>query len=56
MKDVNIYIKIFGGKRLYNIKMGTIKWKWCADQRKEFKFHIPNYYYVLDEKIRPLYP
>ena len=53
---LTVSINIFGGKILYNVKIGTMKWKWWDDQGKEFNFRIPNSNYVSDRKIRLISP
>ena len=54
LKDIKRSIKGFGGERVYNVKLGKIKYKCCDYQGKEFNFCIPNSYYVSNIKIRLL--
>ena len=56
LNDVNRLIKGFGGEYVWNVKMGTIVWKWCDDEGKVHKFTIPRSYYVSDGKVGLLSP
>ena len=56
MQEVNRSIKGFGGTRTYNVKMGTIIWKWTDEDGVQHKFKIPKSYYVPDGKVRLLSP
>ena len=49
-------IKGFGGTRIYNVKKGTIVWRWMDDDGMVHKFTIPNSYYVPDGGMRLLSP
>ena len=40
--DCNITIKVFGGTRTMNIKIGTIKWSWLDDEGMVPTHCIPN--------------
>ena len=56
LHNVNRAIKGFGGQRTYNVKMGTIIWKWGDNEGKIHKFRIPNSYYIPKGGIRLLSP
>ena len=53
---VNRVIKGFGGSRMSNIKMGTIKWKWEDDTGLVHDMLIPDSYYAPDAGVRLLSP
>ena len=56
LHDSQRSIKGFGGTRTNNVKIGTLVWRWMDDNGKEFKFHIPNSYYVPSGGVRLLSP
>ena len=56
MRECNKSIKGFGGSKVYNVKIGTIIWRWEDDEGKIHKFTIPNLYYVPDGNVRLLSP
>ena len=56
MRECNKSIKGFGGSKIYNVKIGTIIWRWEDDEGKIHKFTIPNSYYVPDGNMRLLSP
>ena len=56
LNDSQKSIKGFGGTRTKNVKVGTLLWRWIDDNGKEFKFHIPNSYYVPSGGVRLLSP
>jgi hypothetical protein len=49
-------IKGFGGSKTYNVKIGTLVWRWCDEQGRVHRFKIPNSFYVPDGKVRLLSP
>jgi hypothetical protein len=49
-------IKGFGGSRMMNVSIGTLRWSWEDDQGRHHAFDIPNSYYVPDGHIRLLSP
>ena len=49
-------IKGFGGTRTSNVKVGTLLWRWMDDNGNEFKFTIPNSFYVPSGGVRLLSP
>ena len=56
LRDSNKSIKGFGGSRTPNVKIGTLLWRWMDDNGIEFKFTIPNSYYVPSGGVRLLSP
>jgi len=48
--------RAFAGGRVGNAYTGTVVWKWLDDKGKQFKFRIPQSYYVLDGGCRLLSP
>ena len=56
LRDSTKSIKGFGGSRTSNIKIGTLSWRWLDDEGKEFKFLIPNSYFVPSGGVRLLSP
>ena len=56
MIDTTRVIKGYGGTKTYNLKMGTLVWKWADNLGKVHKFTIPNSYYSPDGNVRLLSP
>ena len=56
LHDSQKSIKGFGGTWTKDVKIGTLLWRWMDDNEKEFKFHIPNSYYVPSGGVRLLSP
>ena len=56
LMDTNKTIRGFGGSRLSNIKMGTIRWKWLDDTGIVHQFRIPRSYYIPEGNLRLLSP
>ena len=56
LTEYNRPIKGFGGTKTYNVKRGTIVWRWMDDQGRISKFVIPNSYYVPDGGVWLLSP
>lgn len=56
IRPSNRAIKGFGGTRVTNVKVGTLRWKWEDDQGVITEFLIPNSYLVPDGKVRLLSP
>ena len=54
--DTNKSIRGFGGVRTYDVKMGTVRWKWLDDTGAIHTFRIPNSYYIPSGKVRLLSP
>jgi hypothetical protein len=54
--ESNISIKVFGGSRMRNIMIGTLSWKWQADEGRIHKFLIPKLFYVKEGNVRLLSP
>ena len=49
-------IRAFAGGRVANVYTGTIVWKWLDDEVKQYKFRIPQSYFVFDGGCRLLSP
>jgi hypothetical protein len=56
LKRCNRVVKGFGGSRVTNVQIGTIRWSWEDDNGVIYDFLIPNSYYVPDGKMRLLSP
>ena len=56
LTDTNKTIRGFGGSRISNIKMGTIRWKWLDDTGITHQFRIPRSYYIPSGNVRLLSP
>ena len=49
-------VKGFGGARVTNVKVGTLRWTWDDNSGQQHTFDIPNSYYIPDGKVRLLSP
>ena len=49
-------VKGFGGARVMNVKVGTLRWTWDDNSGQQHTFDIPNLYYIPDGKVRLLSP
>jgi hypothetical protein len=56
LQDTTLSIHTFGGRRVANFKVGTIKWKVLDDEGKRHTFRIPKSFYIPDGKCRLLSP
>ena len=54
--DCNRTIKVFGGTRTTNIKMGTIKWSCLDDEGMVTTHRIPNSHYAPERGVKLLSP
>ena len=49
-------IKGFGGITTFKVMQGTLNWKWCDDDGKEYSFLIRDSYYIPQGGVRLLSP
>ena len=56
LKKTNKIVKGFGGSRVLNVKVGTLRWSWEDDQGQKHTFNIPNSFYIPEGKVRLLSP
>ena len=56
LTDTDKTIRGFGGSRISNIKMGTIRWRWLDDSGAVHQFRIPRSFYIPSGNVRLLSP
>ena len=56
LRKCNRVVKGFGGSRVTNVQVGTLRWSWEDDDGVIYNFRIPNSYYVPAGKMQLLSP
>ena len=56
LKQSQRVVQGFGGTKVTNIKIGTLRWTWDDNLGRSHTFDIPNSYYIPDGKVRLLSP